>query len=187
MIERYPFEDAVSRALLEALRSPCRSKRGVVLYRTFGSGRREILGFGSNGPPSEFACPGREHCRGKCGDLAVHAEVRALRHAIQSIFAVDLELVHVELDPDFGISDSPRIKPCDGPSCVGCSKQILDSGIVAGVWLYESTPAGFTPDGVLIQRAGAWRRYIAPEFHQRTLERCFPSVYPARPEDRHGG
>lgn len=186
MIENYPSEDAVSRAFLEALRSPCRSKRGVVLYRPDRRGP-DILSCDSNGPPFGFLCPGREHCRGKCGDLAVHAEVRALRHAMQSNFAVDLEIVHVELDPDSGISDAPRIKPCDGPSCVGCSKQILDSGIVAGVWLYESTPAGFTPDGVLIPRSGAWRRYAAPEFHQRTLERCFPSVYPARPEDRRGG
>ncbi len=186
MIEDHPFEDAVSRALLEAIRSPCRSKRGVALYRSFGS-RREILGLGGNGPPSGFACPGREHCQGKCGDLAVHAEVRALGHAVQSVFAVDLELVHVELDPDFEISDGPRIKPCSGPSCVGCSKQILDSGIVAGVWLYESVPAKFASDGVLVPRSGAWRRYGAVEFHQCTLERCFPSVYPAHPRDLRGG
>ena len=139
----------ITQALLTARGSPCRSKRGVVIYDpTAGTCR----GSGYNGPPAQFGCPGRDRCRGKCGQLAVHAEVRALRSVVGG---GELDLVHVELAPD------GRVVACDGPSCWQCSREIVDARFVAGVWLYEVAPGG-----------AAWRRYSAVEFHCASLERC---------------
>lgn len=140
----------VTTALEMARRSPCRSQRGVVIYDpTTGTYR----GAGYNGPPAPFECPGRDHCRGFCGQLAVHAEMRALRSV--SGASVALDLVHVERAPD------GRVVACSGPSCWQCSREIVDVGFVAGVWLYQVASSG-----------AAWCRYSAVEFHGATLKSC---------------
>lgn len=147
----------ITQAILVAKESPCRSRRGVVIYEPSGM----IVGSGWNSPPEPFGCPGRDRCRGKCGQLAVHAEARALR-SVAVIIGRALDLVHVELALD------GKIVACNGPSCVSCSKEILDVRSVAGIWLYEISTT--TSDGA------AWRRYSAVEFHRISLERCgFPS------------
>lgn len=151
-----PDETHVLMALDAAAMSPCRSKRGVVLYDPASGAHR---GSGYNGPPGG-ACPGRAICAGSCGQRSVHAEIRALRvadvyrrHTPRAL----LDLVHVELGPD------RTVVACDGPSCAGCAAQILDVGFVGGVWLYEraSTPS-----------QGAWVRYTAAAFYDLTLARC---------------
>lgn len=164
-------------ALELAAQSPCRSKRGVVVYApsTAHLGVR-TLGTGHNGPPRGFACPGREACTGTCGQRCVHAEMRALRaisYPVAEVGRIDLEaemrwraglparasqlldLVHVELAPDGGVV------ACDGPRCWQCSREIADVGAIGRVWLYEATASG-----------PAWRSYSADEFHRATLIAC---------------
>lgn len=153
----------------EATRSPCRSKRGVVTYVRRGNGAVEMFGWGFNGPPAltptDFCgpCPGRSVCAGKCGQLSVHAEMRALRMnpggRIRNVRSRGdrVELVHVELDPD-----GPGVKPCSGPSCWQCSREILDVGWIDAIWLYE-TVTGYEPQ---------WFSYTARGFHDATMARC---------------
>ena len=98
-----PPDQTIKLALEIAARSPCRSKRGVVLYDSLGA----PCGAGHNGPPND-ACPGREICAGACSQLAVHAEVRALRAAQITRTATaalggrrkPLDMVHVELSDE---------------------------------------------------------------------------------------
>ncbi len=176
-----PVKLAVDIALREAARSPCRSKRGVVIYTTavvLGSPDETFfaLGSGHNGPPAPFSCPGREHCAGNCGQRSVHAEVRALRKVpkgnnMATALGSEVELVHVELavptvDPTAPPSGTPAVgvKPCGGPSCWQCSREILDAEIVDWVWLFEGGGPMWTDP--------AWRRYSPVEFHEATLRRC---------------
>lgn len=159
-----PDQCHIDHALRVAAQSPCRSKRGVVLFHpTTGA----VRGAGFNGPPIG-GCPGRSVCAGKCGQLSVHAEMRALRAAALYLpnYADGMpdgtwELLHVELAADGGVV------ACDGPSCVTCSREIADVGFVGGVWLYEREQ---WPDatGGWDGRA-QWRRYSAEEFHRTTL------------------
>jgi deoxycytidylate deaminase len=131
-----PPDQVVKLVLEVASRSPCRSKRGVVLYDPRGA----PSGAGHNGPPND-TCPGRAICTGTCSQRAVHAEVRALRAAQIGRTATaalggrlePLDLVHVERAADGGVV------VCDGPSCRGCAAQILDSSFVGWVWLYEGS------------------------------------------------
>lgn len=133
-----PDQFMIDHALRRAALSPCRSKRGVVLYDMRTGAFR---GAGFNGPPQ--GCPGRAVCAGTCGKRSVHAEVRALREA--EVYRRNghppgpYDLIHVELAADGGAVG------CDGPSCVPCAVQILDVGFVGGVWLYEAVPEDNCP------------------------------------------
>lgn len=132
-----PPADIIDLAIHATGQSPCRSRRGVVIYHPVTDA---VLGWGHNGPPLKMGCPGRAHCAGNCGVRSVHAEARALRQADQARQAkggmlLHLELVHVERS---GLG--PDVVACDGPSCPTCAREILDVGFVAGVWLYEVTP-----------------------------------------------
>jgi deoxycytidylate deaminase len=180
-----PPDAAIALAKDSAARSPCRSKRGVVVYASEPLGPPTILGAGYNGPPASFDCPGRERCAGNCGQRSVHAETRALRMAQSTTLRlgrVDLDLVHVELAADGGVV------ACDGPSCWQCSREILDVGFVAGVWLYlglsrclacrrfedsserDQDRRRRCPEcGANLTPRGIWRRYAAAEFHRSTL------------------
>jgi len=166
---REPPESVIKRALELAAKSPCRSKRGVVVFAT-SCGLPIFEGEGFNGPPSGAPCPGRSVCAGTCGQRCVHAEVRAIRRAGWPRYGGPSELVHVELATD------GSVVACDGPGCWQCSREILDVGFVAGVWLYEvdrrlDDSPEFDGAGVFIESA-AWRRYTAEEFHRVTLRRC---------------
>ena len=150
-----PDQCHIDHALAVAERSPCRSKRGVVLFNASTGASR---GEGFNGPPALLPCPGRTVCAGTCGQRSVHAEMRALRSAAVYARHHDLdniELVHVELAaPDLvrieidrsadglPIGGAPhrlvgQVVACGGPSCWQCAREILDVGFVQGVWLYE--------------------------------------------------
>lgn len=155
----------IDTALRLAANSPCRSKRGVALFNMRNGAYR---GGGNNGPPRGQPCPGREVCAGTCGIRCVHAEIRALREALQTYERYhdlsDIDLIHVELAADGGVV------ACDGPSCPGCAAQILDAGFVQGVWLYEriGRMEARPEEQVTLAR---WRRYSAQEFYDITLER----------------
>ena len=170
-----PAQNIIIRALEVAASSPCRSKRGVVLYDPATGAHR---GSGHNGPPT--GRPGRAICAGTCGQRSVHAEVRALRDALvytQHHGVGPCDLVHVELAADGGVV------ACGGPSCPGCAAQILDAGFVGGVWLYlsakawRSIPIDLLPyPGIQFDAAynpvDAWARYTAEEFYAVTMKHC---------------
>lgn len=111
---------AIEAAVAFAVTSPCRSKRGVVIWGThFVSGAH-------NSPPAGFACTGDVFCKATCATTAVHAEQRALLLAGQR--SRGLSMLHVKtVDGELVASDKPR--------CVACSKLILDAGITT-MWLY---------------------------------------------------
>lgn len=197
-----PAPHMISRALAAAAESPCRSKRGVVLYDMQTGAFR---GAGCNGPPG--GCPGRAVCAGTCGRRSVHAEVRALREAAgygrNGRPRGPYDLIHVELSADGGVV------ACDGPSCWQCAREILDVGFVSGVWLCEAIPEENCPHLIEHRRVDCplcqgescdlchpgpgrphcdhdvldrhhglpvidarWRRYTAAEFYDVTLQRC---------------
>lgn len=186
-----PPANVVARALEVAAQSPCRSKRGVVVF-----GRDYvpplIAGDGFNSPPGLLGCPGRDRCAGTCGQRSVHAEVRALRDAAwwRARFGVMklFDLVHVELSLSLSLMLS--VRPCAGPTCPGCAAQILDVGFIDGVWLYEESVRKclacrrFEDSSARVEdrlkrcsECGAdlvpqiaWRRYTAREFYDATHE-----------------
>lgn len=170
-----PPQHVVEHALHVARMSPCRSKRGAVLWEpSTGSFR----GQGFNSPPDLRKCPGREVCTGTCGQRTVHAEVRAILEAVPLRRTVDLglyDLLHVELattlllrpgeNPGFErrVVDGAMVA-CDGPSCGGCAALISDVGFVGGVWLFEYNTVGWA----------GWRRYTADAFYEATVGRAVP-------------
>jgi deoxycytidylate deaminase len=122
--------------------SPCRSKRGVVIFK-----RDDILSHGYNYKPRGFDCDGSEACKLTCRDEAVHAEQMALLAACGQLRLEGADMLHVK-------SVSGSMVSSGGPSCVQCSKLALVAGI-AGVWLFHE-------DG--------WRRYDIADFHRRSLQ-----------------
>lgn len=157
-----PSQYLIDRALEVAAYSPCeKSKRGVVLSRG-----GVVVGEGCNGPPDGFACPGRAACTGTCGLRCVHAEMRAIFDATANSGLVKrepwlLDLLHVELAPDGGVV------PCDGPSCVQCSKHVVECGFIGRVWLYVNNP--LRDDRVPDLVRPAWLSYEPAEFHELSL------------------
>lgn len=172
---------AVEAALDAATMSPCQKRKvGIAIYRCVRGldGGREVAletpATGYNGPPrtwsddergADGACDNSEVCRRDCAKRCVHAEPRAMDEALvcrgQSPHL--LRMVHVKL------ADG-KLTPCDGPSCVECSKQILDRGI-GGIWLFE---AGFVRDvDQVTGRPGParWHYYTALDFHEATMAR----------------
>lgn len=159
-----PDRFMINTALAAAALSPCRSKRGVALFKMRTGAFR---GSGFNGPPALLPCPGRDRCAGNCGQRSVHAESRALRDAAvwgRGHDLSELDLVHVELAANNGV------EPCAGPSCWQCAREILDVGFVQGVWLYERCDEH--PASAAIYDHGHWRRYTAEQFYSCTLHAC---------------
>lgn len=151
-----PPKEMVDRAINTAQFSGCsKSQRGVVAYMhdIYGSTAAfQVLEFGTNGPPQPFQCDGSPACRKDCSKRCIHAESRALRGISkygESLNYVDL--VHVKVVD--GV-----LAAGGGPSCVDCSKEILDVG-VRGVWLYE----------ISIAIEPTWCFYAALEFHRVSL------------------
>lgn len=178
----WPPDQAVDHAIFQAKRATCaKSRRGCVVIAPAGCLPRPRpepslagtlytydgwvqLGGGCNGQPDPYVCAGKSICGEACRMLAIHAEDRAIRAAIEQLavfYDTDLatigraELVHVKVDED-GL-----LVAGGGPSCVQCSKLILDAPI-AGVWLYEEADTHTAGGGI-------WQRYHSTRFHQVTL------------------
>lgn len=131
-----------------ALSTCAKSKRGVILVSPDGAD----FVWSINKPPKEFECSRDEWCRTNCNKVAVHAEERAIISAQCDL--TGWEMFHAKHD----YRDWYKIVPSGPPSCWQCSRMIVEAGI-AGMWLYHE-------DG--------WKRYTAEEFHQLTLDYCFP-------------
>lgn len=186
----HPPDEVVTHALQVAALSPCRSKRGAVIWN---ASTGSFLGHGFNAPPALLACPGREVCAGTCGQRAVHAETRAIYSAALArvpnleTSPITCDLLHVELAHALLLSPlpgGPRVErqgdrldihvglaelvtlpgvvvACDGPSCGSCAALISDVGFIAGVWLFERDGRGWA----------GWNRYTADEFYEATMMR----------------
>ena len=137
--EQEPPQHIVDFAVEIAGWSPCRSKRGVVLFRG-----DDIVSHGYNYKPRGFDCDGTDACKSTCRIEAIHAEQQALLFA--GTTARDCDALHVK-------AVNGALVPSGGPSCVQCSKMLLVCG-VAGIWLYH---------------ADGWQRYKASDFHARSL------------------
>jgi deoxycytidylate deaminase len=136
---------ALSWATDVGARSPChKSRRGVVIWMP-GEGHAVASGF--NHQPRGFACDGSLACRKHCSDLCVHAEAAALASLTDA--RTGLHMLHVK-------SVEQGYVHSGGPSCVRCSKLILDDSRIAVMWLLHR-------DGL--------RKYTPEEFHRLTLER----------------
>lgn len=134
---------ALAQAMEMANYSLCgKSKRGVVIWNPRAL---QYVG-GWNAPPMTFFCEGSETCEQFCGKLCVHAEQQALLKA-RDLLDKEVEMLHIKV-----VNFLPV--PSDKPSCLECSKLILDSGIKAMWLLLES---GLTC-------------YTAREFHQETIK-----------------
>lgn len=131
--------DALEVATRAAMKSPCsKSKRGVVVWGDAST----FVASGFNGPPKPFVCTGSDECRRACREICVHAEMRAIMESRN--FHTDL--LHVKVVADTAVPSGP-------PSCVACSKMILEAGIVR-VWLLHET---------------GLRLYSAEDFHVQSL------------------
>ncbi|MHB8147168.1 MAG: cytidine/deoxycytidylate deaminase family protein [Vulcanimicrobiaceae bacterium] len=132
-------------AILEAVhasrKSPCRSKRGASAWMPFTT---EVLASGYNAKPEAFACTSDAHCKATCAKFAIHAEQSAL--LALGPYARGADMLHVKTVEGHLAVSGP-------PSCVECSKLILQAGI-SGMWLYH---------------VAGWTRYDAEEFHRLSV------------------
>ncbi len=135
-----PPEHLVKLAIECSTCSPCRSKRGSVIFHG-----DDVVGHGYNFKPRGFDCDGTAACKATCRTEAIHAEQFALL-AVGAYKSAGCEILHVK-------TVDGELVPSGGPSCAQCSKLALASGIKA-MWLYHE-------DG--------WRRYPADEWHRLSL------------------
>lgn len=162
-----PPQNVVDEAVRYARISDCqKSKRGVVIFDRSG----EVVAHGFNGQPEGFNCSGSAKCRSSCSTIAIHAEIRALRRILMSesknIGPVDM--LHVK------VVDGELVAG-GGPSCVQCSKEILDSGVVTRVWLFEEVRClkqlcrkhSYDDKSYL---PPLWKCYDVVEFHELSLK-----------------
>lgn len=124
--------------------SPCRSKRGVVVFNG-----DDVLAHGHNRKPRGFDCDSSSECKSTCRDEAIHAEQDALLTAGTKARGADM--LHVKTVDGVLVASG-------GPSCVQCSKLALAASI-AGVWLYHEH---------------GWQRYETAEFHRLSLAAARP-------------
>lgn len=183
--EAAPPEFALRMALTMARLGPCqKSRRGAALYRSVApdrwkhyaipvAGAGAGAGAGFNGPPILMTsaheqplwarCDGSEACRRDCRRRCMHAEARALLSLPlddDRITASHLQMVHVKVPPvGEGVLDAyPQGMPTSGPSCIECSKLMLDAGI-GGIWMLEGSP------GI----SWTWRYYTTEECHRASV------------------
>lgn len=143
---KYDENWALIEASKIAVNSPCKSKRGVIIWnRTHG-----LISFGWNAPPLPFVCDGTDACKSSCSKTAVHAEQAAIINFLDSNMNIsECEMLHVKvIDGKAVVSEKP--------SCWQCSKLILSAGIKY-MWLY-------TINGLI--------RYTPEEFHKQTIKNC---------------
>lgn len=132
-------EEAAYFAERASVESPCQSKRGVVIWDSKG-----VVSIGHNHQPSPFPCDGSDRCKENCGKTAIHAEQHAILLAERNRL-VGSQMLHVK-------TVDGEIVPSGQPSCLECSKLILEAGI-AYMWLFHEN---------------GWMWYTASEFHRAT-------------------
>jgi deoxycytidylate deaminase len=134
--------EAAAAAAVASLKSPCLSKRGVVVWNPRDGHR---INVGWNDQPFGFRCDGSAACKANCGRTAIHAEEAAILATTRDDLR-GASMIHIKTVEDLAFPSGP-------PSCVRCSGMILESGI-GSMWLLHD-------DGL--------REYSAQEFHAETL------------------
>jgi hypothetical protein len=86
-----PSDEVIGRAIEQSTLSPCRSKRGVVIF----NGPVYVRSVGYNFKPRPFACDGSEACKATCRTSAIHAEQMAIFNA-GSRLCYGCDLLHVK-------------------------------------------------------------------------------------------
>ena len=137
-----PPDEVVTLAVQSSLHSPCRSKRGCVIWNDW-----EIISSGFNHQPSPVTCDGSDQCKSSCRQTAIHAEQSAVLNGLPSHFFSFASMLHVKTVNGLIVASGP-------PSCLECSKLILETGI-SFMWLFH---------------ANGWKQYTAVEFHTETLK-----------------
>jgi len=138
----YSADQALARAVRIGVQSPCeKSKRGVVIWYPDAF---DILCANYNHPPRGFRCDGSDECRAHCGKVCVHAETAAIISAKQGLHG--FHMLHVKVVNGQAVPSGP-------PSCVYCSRHIVEAGIET-MWLLHE-------DGL--------RAYPADVFHDLSL------------------
>lgn len=153
----------VDAAVEVAMKSPCRSKRGVIIANNAG----RILCSGFNDQPAPFVCNGSPECKANCGLTAVHAEQAALFAATRP-FQKGTSMLHVK---------AQNGKPCASqmPSCLQCSKLILAAEI-SWMHLLHDPNAQMLPGAEVVGEVEGVdgplqvRCYSAIHFHWLTAE-----------------
>jgi len=138
-------EHALSKAVEAGALATCqKSLRGVVIFHP--DQPRSVAVF--NGPPEPFVCDGSADCRAGCNTVAVHAEERAILAALGAGYQLwaGWEMLHVKVVDGQAVASGP-------PSCVKCSRLILESGL-ARMWLLHR-------EGLVA--------YTAERFHELSL------------------
>lgn len=132
------------------------SRRGVVIWpmppypmRHEIDTARLVLARGTNHQPAPHRCDGSKECQDACAKLCVHAEGAALRALGQGWSGLGgLHMLHVKINADGSLA------PKGEPSCWQCSRELLDSKVIAYMWLAGSD--GLDP-------------YEVEAFHEATL------------------
>jgi deoxycytidylate deaminase len=143
-------------AVLAAQYSPClKSKRGVVIFRD-----GKFVGDGCNKPPKDIKCKTcaieNDHSNAayhRC--RAIHAEINAMKCAVNLHGTDSLKgavMYHIK------VKDGSPVPSKGGPSCTGCSKEVLDSGIEEFVLWQE------------IEGKAVYAAYTAEEFNRLSFE-----------------
>lgn len=148
----------VDYAVSVAKRSPCQSKRGVVI----ADRDSRIIGEGYNHQPFPFQCDGSDRCKKSCGKTAIHAEQAAILGASEPLEgAIMLHVKTVDGKPVASMA----------PSCLECSKLILKSGI-AWMLLLHDPSAQMLPGAKTVANFYGLdiRQYSAQHFHWLTAE-----------------
>jgi len=135
-----PHAGVIQQAISASLKSPCRSKRGVAIWKR---GARLAVSTGWNALPIGV-CDGSATCKNTCGRVAIHAEQRAILST--SALYADYAMLHVK-------TIDGSLVPSGEPSCIECAKLIVASGI-GGMYLYH---------------ADGWRLYDVADFYYRSL------------------
>jgi len=161
------MDDIVDYAVCAAMESPCQSKRGVVVW----DNNLRWISDGWNHQPSPFKCDGSSRCRETCGKTAVHAEQSAIVSADECLG--ECHMLHVK---------ARDWKPCASlaPSCLECSKLILESGISSMHLLHDPVTL-ILPGAIVVGHVEGFlldgslglleiRRYDAVLFHRLTAD-----------------
>jgi len=172
-------------AVTAAMKSPCQSKRGVVIASNEG----RLVSEGFNQQPYPFRCDGSDECKRNCGKTAVHAEQAAILSAKESL--IGTWMLHVKA------KDST---PCASmaPSCMECAKLILQSGI-AWMHLLHDPQAQMLPGAEVVGHVWGFlsdghlgnlqiRRYSAAHFHwlTATYAHCIDLILPGEMRETGG-
>lgn len=129
-----PPQHIIDFAIQASFNIPCLSRRGAAIFNG-----ENLVSVGWNHQPRGFKCTADDKCKKTCGRDAVHAEQAAL---IGVGNVRGYEMLHVK-------TVDGQLVPSMAPSCLQCSKLIIEAGL-SGMWLYHEY---------------GWRLYSPVEFH----------------------